>query len=102
MNIRTIISYFYAGTGGIDAGLIYSAQRIKGGQCWERIYHRYCPPISDNIMDVVKEIISESLKEEINCTITEKLKGEFKKREIENLTHRYHKGIKKGNNDVGI
>ena len=45
-------------------------------------------------------IISESLKEEIDLTITEKTKGKFNKSEIENLTHRYHKGIKIGNNDV--
>ena len=51
-------------------------------------------------MDVAYEIISESLKEEINLTITEKMKEKYNKSEIKNLAHQHNKRIKTRNNDA--
>ena len=51
-------------------------------------------------MNVVHEIISESLKRKISLMITEKTKEKYNKNEIENLTRQHHNGIKTGNNDV--
>ena len=49
---------------------------------------------------MVHDIISESLKEEINLTIIEKIKGKSNKSEFKNFTHQPHKEIKIGNNDI--
>ena len=38
------------------------------------------------MMNVVYEIIPESLKEEIDITITEKMKEKYNRSEIENIT----------------
>ena len=91
MNLQAILSSFYAGTDGMNIGLIYSVQEIKGGPCWERIFYRHSPRICWNVMNITKEIIYESLKEEINLTITENLKEKFNKSKVENFTYQYQK-----------
>ena len=72
-NVRAIISSFYLGTGGLDIGLGHSCLGIKGGKNWEKAFTRHSPTICTAILSVVKKVIAEGLKEEINLTIREKL-----------------------------
>ena len=99
-NIRAIIASFYVGTGGLDIGLILSAQGIAGGKSWEKTFSRYSPKICKSINRVTDQIIEESLVEEINLTIAEKLKGKYSESEIASLTQKFHKGIKTGVDQV--
>ena len=68
MNIRAVVALFYVGTGGLDVGLINSAQGIKGGRNWG-FFTRHSASISKAIIKVNKEMIAESLEEETSLTI---------------------------------
>lgn len=93
-NIRSIIGSFYVGTGGLDIGLILSAQGITGGKFWEKTFSRYSPKICKSINRVTNQIIEKSLVEEINLTITEKLKEKYSESEIASLTQKFQKELK--------
>ena len=77
VNIRSTLSSFYVGIGGIDIGLIYFCQGIAGSENWERSYTRHAKPICKAISSVIDEITEESLNEEIAPTIGEKLSGKY-------------------------
>ena len=100
VNVRAVISSFYVGTGGLDIGLINSAQGIEGGENWEKTFTRHSPHVCKAILKVVHETIADALKEEIILTIAEKLDGKYSPSEIERLTQRYHEGEKTGVEDV--
>ena len=63
VNIRAVISSFYVGTGGLDIGLINSAQGIKGGENWEKTFTCHSPVVCKAIIKVVDYTIVDSLKE---------------------------------------
>jgi len=54
-NIRSVLSYFYVGTGGLDIGLICSAQGIPGGENWEKTFTWHSPLVCKAILKVVDE-----------------------------------------------
>ena len=74
VNIRAVISSFYVGTGGLDIGLINSAQGIEGGENWEKTFTRHSPLVCKAIIKVVDRTIEDALKEEITLTIAAKLR----------------------------
>ena len=86
MNITSIIASFYAGTGGLDIGLVNPAQGIECGENWEMKFHRYSPIGCKSMLKVVNNVLGEALKEEITLTITEKLEGKYSASEIISLT----------------
>ena len=89
VNIRAVLSSFYVGTGGLDIGLIHSAQGIQGSENWEKTFTRHSPTICKAIIKVVDRSIADNLKEEIKLTITEKLREmHYTEREIINLPQR--------------
>ena len=51
-------------------------------------------------MKVVKEVIAENMKTEIDLTIEEKLRGKYNASEIASLTRKYHAGVKTGIDEV--
>ena len=96
VNLRSVLSSFYVGTGGLDIGLINSAQGIQGGENWEKTVTRHLPLVCKYILEVVDETIEDALKEEVTLTIAEKLDGKYSVSEITSLTQKYHKGITTG------
>ena len=71
VNVRSIISSFYIGTGGQDIGLVNSVQGLEGSTNWEQSFTRYSKVICDAILKVTDEVIREALKEEITLTIAD-------------------------------
>ena len=82
VNIRAVISLFYASTGGLDIGLINSAQGIAGGENWEKTFTQHSKPVCKAIIKVMEEVIAETLKEEVALTIKGKLVGKYTLSEI--------------------
>ena len=74
VNIRAVVSSFYVGTGGLDIGLINSAQGIEGGENWEKTFTRHSPLVCKAIIKVVDRTITDALREEITLTIAAKLR----------------------------
>ena len=89
VNLRAIISSFYVGTGGLDIGLMHSAQGIAGGENWEKPFTKFSPIVCKAIINIVDKIIEENLKEEIELTIADKVKGKYTASEIKSLTQKY-------------
>ena len=100
VNVRAIISSFYIGTGGLDIGLNASCLGLKGGKSWERTFNRHSKRVCKAVLKVVKGVISENMKMEIDLTIKEKLKEKYSASEIESLTQKYHAGVKSGIDEV--
>ena len=100
VNVRAIISSFYIGTGGLDIGLNASCLGLKGGKSWERTFNRHSKKVCKAILKVVKEVIAENMKTEIDLTIEEKLRGKYNASEIASLTQKYHAGVKTGIDEV--
>ena len=95
-----LLAVYYYETSGLDIGLFHSIMGINGGKSWERSYSRNSPTICKRILNVVNGIMYQALVEEINLTIVAKLKGKTSESEIQDLTQRYHKGIKTGIDEV--
>lgn len=93
VNIRSILSSFYVGTGVLDIGLLNSCQGITGSENWERSYTRHVKPICKVIISVINEITEESLNEEIALIIREKLSGKYEVSEIEELIKKKLAGV---------
>ena len=100
MNIRAVAASFYIGTSGLDIRLINSVQGIKGGGKWEKNFTYHSPDISKAIIKVNKEIIAESLEEEIHLTIKEKLTGKYLGNEIDNFIKNKLAGNQTGADEV--
>ena len=100
VNVRSILSSFYIGTGGMDIGLINSCLGVAGGKSWEKNFTRSSPAVCKALMKVVDSTIADNLNEEIDLTIRAKLEDKKSKSEIVSLTQRYHDGIQAGNNEV--
>ena len=60
----------------------------------------HSPKICKTIRKVVNKTIDANLKEEIDLTIKETLKGKKSKSEIVSLTQKYHDGINTGIDDI--
>ena len=86
VNIRSVLSSFYVGTGGLDIGLICSTQGILGGENWENTFTWHLPIVCKAILKVVDETIEDALKEDITLTIAENLEGKYSVSEIKSLT----------------
>jgi hypothetical protein len=101
VNIRAVLSSFCVGTGGLDVGLINSAQGIAGGENWEKSFTRHSPDICRAILRVVARSIKEALTEEITLTISAKLREQhYTESEVVSLTQKYFKGEKTGVDEV--
>ena len=96
VNLRSVLSSFYVGTGGLYIGLINSSQGIQGSENWEKTFTRLSPLVCKSILEVVNETIDDALKEEVTLTIAEKLNGKYSASEITSFTQKYHKGITTG------
>ena len=95
VNIRTVLSSFYVGNGGLDVGLINSAQGIVGGENQEKSFTRHSPDICQAILRVVARSIEDALTEEITLTISEKLREKhYTESEVMSPTQKYFKGKK--------
>ena len=86
INVRAIVASFYIGTGGMDIGLVGSCLGLKGGKSWKQTFTGH----SSKICKVVDKTIDANLKEEIDLTIKDKLKGKKSKSEIVSLTQKYN------------
>ena len=74
VDIWAVVSSFYVGAGGLDIGLINSAQGIEGGENWEKTFTRHSPLVCKAIIKVVDRTIADALREEITLTISAKLR----------------------------
>ena len=74
INIQVVISLVYVGTGGLNIGLIHSAQGIEGGKNWGKTFTYNSLLICEAIINVVVGVISHILKAETQLTISEKLR----------------------------
>ena len=68
-----MMAAFYCGTGAEDIAKCGSIFGIPGGKSWERAFSRYSPKLCRTITTVVKEIMRNTLKEEITASIADKL-----------------------------
>ena len=93
VNICAIVASSYAGTGGIDVGLMLSCQGIPGGENWEKTFTRHSKPVCKAIIKVVDELIAETLQEEVALTIKEKLSKKYTKSEIDEFITKKQAGI---------
>ena len=101
VNIRVVLSSFYVGTGGLDVGLINSAQGIAGGENWEKSFTRHSPDIWRTILRVFARSIKDALTEEITLTISENLREKhYAESDAVSLTRIYFKGKKTGVDEV--
>ena len=73
VNIRSIVASFYIGTGGLDVGLIQSCQGIPGGENWKKSFTWHLKKVCKSIINVVDQIIAETLMEKVALTIKDKL-----------------------------
>ena len=73
LNIRATMSAFYTGNGGFDIGELVGMFGLPGGKGWEHTHSRHTPYLNDIIISLAEKMIKESLRQEINLTIRDKL-----------------------------
>ena len=84
----------------MDIGLVASCLGLKGGKSWERTFTWHSKKVCKSIIKVVNNTIDANLKEDIDLTIQEKLKGKKSESERISITQKYHDGIKTGISEV--
>ena len=67
INLRTILGAFMVGTGLSDIGKVLIIMGIGGGASFERRYYRMGQYVHERILRRRRNIIKESLNEEIRC-----------------------------------
>ena len=94
INLRAMMSAYYAGTGGSDIGNVSAFLGIPGGKSFERTYHRHSPSMTKHIMKVAEDAMLGALNDEIEASIREKLDGEMDDDEIKKAANAWFKNDK--------
>ena len=91
INLRTVLTAFYIGTGGYDIGSIACFLGINGGRSWERSFHRHSETIHSVILETTKEILDNAFLGEVEATIRDECNGKFDDDEINKFITSYKK-----------
>ena len=73
VNVWAMMAAFYIGTGGFDIGEVVGMVGLPGGKGWERQYHHHSPFLNEIAIDLADKMMKQSLIQEIDATISEKL-----------------------------
>ena len=83
LNTRALLSSFFIGSGGQDIGSVANFFGFPGGKSWERFFSRKSKKVQELIINIVDEILNDSLANEIIAKIRVLLKGKATEEEID-------------------
>ena len=72
INLRTLLSLYYIGTGAMYIGYLADFLGIPGGSISHRSHHQHVNSIDKVILDLRQKVFDKALVEEVKMTMKEK------------------------------